>query len=200
VGAEPIEEASVNQFRRAALGAAIGIVLYGAEVPMLAAAELAVEVGGARMVASRTIVANLGASNDHRMLVAAIEAADLVGLLQGAGPFTIFAPTDKAFAELPKGAAASLLASETKEKLVALLSMHIVEGRYGAADLVVAAAAAQGEVRLPTLGGGELVVTHDGRKLTVVDAEGGKASVVIPDVDQRNGVVHVVDRVLLPRG
>lgn len=165
-----------------------------------AAAELSIEVGGAPMVASRTIVENTAASKDHTTFVAGIEAAGLAETLRGEGPFTVFAPVNKAFDKLPKGTVATLLEPDGKGKLVEILSYHVVPGRFGAADLVIAAEMAGGEVRLPTLEGEELVVGHDGRKLEVVDAKGGMAVVTIPDVYQRNGVVHVVDSVLQPRG
>ncbi len=185
--------------RRAAFAAAVGIAVPAGTVATLAAAELSVEVGGAPMVASRTIVENLGASKDHKTLVAGFEAAGLVDVLQGEGPFTVFAPVDKAFDKLPKGTLATLPAPASKENLVALLANHVVPGRYSAADLVAAAEKAGGKAKLATLGGGELVVSHDGRKLEVHDAKGGTAIVTIPDVSQKNGVVHVVDKVLQPR-
>jgi uncharacterized surface protein with fasciclin (FAS1) repeats len=197
--AAPIEERVVNLVRRAAFAAAVGIALPAGTVAMLAAAELSVEVGGVPMVASRTIVENLGASKDHETLVAAIEAAGLSEVLQGEGPFTVFAPVDTAFDKLPKGTLATLLEPASKEKLVALLANHVVPGRYSAADLVIAAEKAGGKAKLATLGGSELLVSHDGRKLEVFDAEGGKAIVVLPDATQKNGVVHVVDKVLQPR-
>jgi len=184
---------------RAAFAAAVILALPAGTVATLTAAELSVEVGGAPMVASRTIVENLGGSKDHRTLVAAIEAAGLVDILQGEGPFTLFAPIDKAFDKLPKGTLATLLEPASKENLVVILANHVVPGRYSAADLVVAAEKAGGKAKLATLGGGELVVSHDGRKLEVLDAKGGKAIVIIPDATQKNGVVHVVDKVLQPR-
>lgn len=184
---------------RPAFVAAVAIALVAGSLGTLAAAELSIEVGGAPMVASRTIVENLAASKDHRTLVAALESAGLAETLQGEGPFTLFAPIDKAFAELAKGSIATLLAPENKDSLVAILVNHIVPGRFSAADLVIAAEKAGGRVTLATLGSGELVVTHDGRKLEVLDAKGGRAIVTLPDVNQKNGVVHVVDKVLQPR-
>lgn len=189
----------MNLARRAACAVAVAVGLTAGAVVVLAAAELSVEVGGVPMVASKTIFENLAASKDHKSLVAAIEAAGLAETLQGEGPFTLFAPVDKAFDKLAKGAVAKLLEPESKDELVALLANHIVPGRSSAADLVVAAENSGGRATLATLGGGELVVTHDGRKVVVLDAKGGKAAVTIPDVAQRNGVIHVVDKVLQPR-
>lgn len=186
--------------RRTALAAAIGAVLSTGSVVSLFATELAVEVGGAPMVASKTIVENFAASKDHRTLVLAVETSGLGEVLQGDGPFTVFAPVDRAFDKLPKGTVATLLEPDSKDKLVAFLGYHVVPGRFSAADLVVAAQKAGGKTMLTTLQGEALVVSHDGRKLEVFDAKGGKAVVTIPDVNQKNGVVHVVDRVLQPRG
>lgn len=186
--------------RRTALAAAIGAALSTGSVVSLATAELAVEVGGAPMVASKTIVENIAASKDHRTLVVAVETAGLVEVLQGDGPFTVFAPVDSAFDKLPKGTVATLLEPDSKDKLVAFLAYHVVPGRFSAADLVVSAQKAGGKTTLTTLQGEELVVSHDGRKLEVFDAKGGMAVVTIPDVNQKNGVLHVVDRVLQPRG
>lgn len=186
--------------RRMALAAVIGAALSTGSSVSLAAAELAVDVGGAPMVASKTIGENIVASKVHRTLIAAIETSGLVEVLQGDGPFTVFAPVDSAFDKLPKDTVATLLQPDSKAKLVAFLAYHVVPGRFSAADLVVAAQKAGGKTTLTTLQGEELVVSHDGRKLAVFDAKGGKAVVTIPDVNQRNGVVHVVDRVLQPRG
>jgi len=186
--------------RRAALAAALCAGLSPGRLASLSAAELSVEVGGAPMVASRTIVENIAGSKEHRFLVTALETAGLAEILQGSGPFTVFAPIDKALDKLPKGTAATLLEPDSRDKLVALLAYHVVPGRFSAADLVAAAETGGGKVRLETLQGEVLVVSHDGRKLEVMDAKGGKAIVTIPDVNQKNGVVHVVDSVLQPQG
>jgi uncharacterized surface protein with fasciclin (FAS1) repeats len=190
----------VTLARPAALAATLCAALLQGSLVSLAAAELSVMVGGAPMVASRTIVENIAASKEHRFLVTALEAAGLTEILQGAGPFTVFAPIDKAFDKLPKGTAATLLEPESRDKLVALLSYHVVPGRFSAADLVAAAEAGGGKARLETLQGEALVVSHNRRKLEVTDAKGGKAIVTIPDVNQKNGVVHVVDTLLQPQG
>jgi uncharacterized surface protein with fasciclin (FAS1) repeats len=169
-------------------------------VVLLGAAELSVAVGGVPMVASRTITENFVGSKVHTSLVTAIETAGLAEILRGEGPFTVFAPVDTAFDELPKRTLATLLEPGSRDKLVSILAYHIVPGRFSAADLVVAAEKAGGKASLETLRGEVLVVSHDGRKLMVLDAKGGKAIVTIPDVNQKNGVVHVVDAVLQPQG
>lgn len=185
---------------RTALAAALCAALTPGSIAALAAAELSVEVGGAAMVPSRTIVENIVASKEHTMLVTAIETAGLAEVLQGEGPFTVFAPVDKALDKLPKGAVAKLLEPDSRDKLVAILAYHVVPGRFSAADLVAAAESSGGKARLETLQGEALVVSHDGRKLVVLDAKGGKAIVTIPDVNQKNGVIHVVDTLLQPQG
>lgn len=189
----------MKRARGTALAFALAAAPSAGGVPVLCGAELSVEVGGAPMVVSKSIVENLAASKDHTVLVRTIESAGLAEMLQGEGPFTFFAPIDKAFEKLPVGAAAALLEPGAKDTLARLLSFHIVPGRWSAADLVVAAEKAGGKAKLVTLAGGELVVTHDGRKLAVLDATGARAIVTIPDVVQKNGVVHVVDKVLQPR-
>jgi uncharacterized surface protein with fasciclin (FAS1) repeats len=194
------EEIFVNFFRCIVLAAATGAA---ASTPCfcdeLVAAELAVEVGGAPMVASKTIVENFAASKDHETFIALIENSGLVETLRGEGPFTVFAPIDSAFDKLPKEFVATLLEPEKKSERAAFLGYHVVAGRLSAADLVAAVQRAGGKSTLRTLQGEELVVAHDGRKLEIFDAKGGEAIVTIPDVNQKNGVVHVVDRVLQPR-
>lgn len=178
---------------------AAGAALCPGSAARLGAAELSVEVGGVPMVASKTIVENIVGSKDHATLVSAIESTGLAATLQGDGPFTLFAPVDKAFAGLPKGTLDTLRAPENREQLTRLVTYHVVAGRYSAADLVTRALEGGGKVILETLQGESLVVSHDGRKLVVFDAAGGKAVVTIPDAGQSNGVVHVVDRVLQPQ-
>jgi uncharacterized surface protein with fasciclin (FAS1) repeats len=187
----------LKRARGTALALALGAALSAGGGPVLCGAELSVEVGGAPMVASKSIVENLAVSKDHTVLVRAIESAGFAEVLQGEGPLTFFAPVDKAFEK--QGADAANLEPGAEEKLRALLATHVVPGRFSAADLVVAAEKAGGKAKLVTLAGSEIVVTHDGRKLAVLDAEGGKAVVTIPDIVQKNGIVHVVDKVLQPR-
>jgi uncharacterized surface protein with fasciclin (FAS1) repeats len=181
------------------------LALSGVALPLPASAqatmsgEKTVEVGGAPMYPSKTIVENAVNSKDHTTLVAAVKAAGLADTLSGAGPFTVFAPTNKAFEALPKGTVDSLLKPENKAKLTSVLTYHVVPGKVTAADLAAKVKAGNGKATLTTLQGGTLTVTDaGGGKLQIVDAKGNKAGVTIPDVNQKNGVIHVVDTVLLP--
>jgi uncharacterized surface protein with fasciclin (FAS1) repeats len=179
-----------------AIGAtAGGIVVAGPAM----AAEKTVMVGGAAMYPSKDIVDNAVNSKDHTTLVAAVKAAGLVDTLKGAGPFTVFAPTNEAFAKLPAGTVDTLLKPENKAKLTAVLTYHVVAGRMTAADLMKAVKDGKGKAMLKTVQGEELTVEEKGGMLEIVDANGGKAMVTIADVLQSNGVIHVVDTVLLPK-
>jgi uncharacterized surface protein with fasciclin (FAS1) repeats len=178
----------------AALG---GAVLSSAFAP--AFAEMTVEVGGAPMYPSRNIIENAVNSKDHTTLVAAVEAANLVETLQGEGPFTVFAPVNKAFDKLPKGMVATLLKPENNAVLTAVLTYHVIPGKISAADFIAAVKKGGGEATYKTVEGEELTVRHDGRRLEIIDAKGGKSFVTISDVNQKNGVIHVVDTVLLPK-
>ncbi len=159
----------------------------------------AVMVGGAPMLPTRTIVDNAVNSKDHRTLVTAVQAAGLVETLRGPGPFTVFAPTDAAFARLPAGTVDRLLEPGMKPQLSALLTYHVVPGRYAAADLMRLASANGGAATLKTAQGETLTVRTRGRQVMVTDARGGMATVTIADVNQANGVIHVIDTVLMPR-
>jgi uncharacterized surface protein with fasciclin (FAS1) repeats len=157
-----------------------------------------VMVGGAPMYPSKTIVENAVNSKDHTTLVAAVKAAGLVDTLSGAGPFTVFAPTNKAFAKLPAGTVETLLKPENKPKLTAVLTYHVVPGRLTAADLMDQAKMNGGKVTLKTVEGEPLTVMRRGKGLTVTDAKGQTSRITIADVMQSNGVIHVVNGVLLP--
>jgi len=192
--------------RGAALAGALSFVALGAPLfPTLAqdamapGGELTVEVGGAPMSPSKTIIDNAANSKDHTTLVAAITAADLVETLQGDGPFTVFAPVNKAFEKLPKGAAEQLLKPENKAALIATLTYHVLPGKYSAADFVAATKKVGGKAAFKTVEGEDLTISQDGRKLQIIDSKGAKAIVTIPDVVQKNGVIHVIDAVLLPK-
>lgn len=161
-------------------------------------AEKTVQVGGAPMYPSKNIIANAVNSKDHTTLVAAVKAAGLVETLQGAGPFTVFAPINKAFEALPAGTVDNLLKPENKATLTAVLTYHVVAGKYNAADLVKLVKAGNGTATLKTVAGGSLTVTLKGKKVAITDAKGGVAYVTIADVNQSNGVIHVIDHVLLP--
>ena len=168
-------------------------------LPCAAFADTTVNVGGAAMYPSKTIVANAVQSKDHTTLVAAVKAAGLVNTLNGTGPFTVFAPTNEAFAALPAGTVDTLLKPENKAKLAGVLTYHVVPGDLTSKKLAALVKAGGGTARLKTVQGGELTVAMNGpRNLTVTDASGGVADVTIEDVKQSNGVIQVIDRVLLP--
>lgn len=163
------------------------------------AQEKTVTVGGAPMYPSKNIVENAVNSKDHTTLVAAVKAAELVETLQSAGPFTVFAPTNKAFDKLPKGTVETLVKPENKQMLTGILTYHVVPGRMSAADLMKAIADGGGKAMLTTAAGGSLTAMQKGKKIVLTDAKGGMSTVTIADVNQSNGVIHVVDTVLLPQ-
>lgn len=156
-------------------------------------------VGGAAMDASSNIVTNASAAPNLTTLVAAVKAADLVETLQGPGPFTVFAPTDDAFAKLPAGAVDGLLKPEMKADLAGVLTYHVVAGNFDAAALMQQIQAGGGSATLTTVQGATLTATSDGTGITLTDAKGGTAHVTTADVRQSNGVVHVIDSVLMPQ-
>ncbi|UVK43000.1 fasciclin domain-containing protein [Mesorhizobium sp. AR07] len=156
-------------------------------------------VGGAAMYANKNIVENAVNSKDHTTLVAAVKAAGLVETLQGAGPFTVFAPTNEAFAALPAGTVETLLKPENKDKLVKILTCHVIAAKAMGADVAAMAKADGGTHKVKTVGGCELSLKADGGKVTVTDENGNVANVTIADVEQSNGVIHVIDKVLLPK-
>jgi uncharacterized surface protein with fasciclin (FAS1) repeats len=158
-----------------------------------------VMVGGAPMLASKNIIENAVNSKDHTTLVAAVKAAGLVDTLQGAGPFTVFAPTNAAFAALPAGTVDTLLKPENKAALTGVLTYHVVPGKIDAAALGKQIMAGNGMATLKTAAGGTLTAKTAGGKVMITDEKGGMATVTIADVYQSNGVIHVVDKVLLPK-
>ena len=161
--------------------------------------EKTVMVGGAAMFPSKNIVENAVNSKDHTTLVAAVKAAGLVDTLASAGPFTVFAPVNAAFAKLPAGTVDTLLKPENKGTLTTVLTYHVVPGRLTAVNLMKAVKDGNGEAKLKTVAGGEIIVkSPSAGKLTITDAKGGTSTVTIGDVLQSNGVIHVVDTVLLP--
>jgi len=155
-------------------------------------------VGGAPMYSSKNIVENAVTSKDHTTLVAAVKAAGLAETLQGSGPFTVFAPTNAAFAKLPSGTVDTLLKPESKTALTGVLTYHVVPGRLTAQELVAKVKAGGGMTTLKTVQGETLTVMQAGSGLSIKDKKGGTSSVTISDVMQSNGVIHVVDTVLLP--
>ena len=164
-----------------------------------AVSERTVMVGGAAMYPSRNIIQNAVNSKDHTTLVAAVKAAGLVQTLEGPGPFTVFAPTNEAFDKLPPGTVATLLKPANKQKLVSVLTYHVVPGRYTAAELMQMAEAKGGTTMLKTVEGEPLWFTASGGGLWVKGAGGGVAQITVPDVMQSNGVIQVVNAVLLPK-
>jgi uncharacterized surface protein with fasciclin (FAS1) repeats len=170
---------------------------------IVAAATLAVAgsdpiVGGHEMFPSKNIIQNAMNSDDHTTLVAAVKAAGLVETLQGPGPFTVFAPTNEAFAKLPAGTVDTLLKPENKEMLTKVLTYHVVAGKLSASDLKKQIMAGNGEASLKTVSGGTLIATMQGDHIVLKDEKGDMSTVTISNVNQSNGVIHVVDTVLLP--
>jgi uncharacterized surface protein with fasciclin (FAS1) repeats len=155
-------------------------------------------VGGAAMYPTKTIVANAINSADHTTLVAAVKAAGLVDTLNGQGPFTVFAPTNDAFAQLPAGTVDTLLKPENKATLTKVLTYHVVSGKYDSKALAKLIKKGHGKARLKTVSGGTLVAMMDGNNIIVRDEKGGTATVTVGDVYQSNGVIHVVNAVLMP--
>jgi uncharacterized surface protein with fasciclin (FAS1) repeats len=160
--------------------------------------EKTVQVGGAPMYPSKNIIENALNSKDHTTLVAAVKAAGLVDTLQGTGPFTVFAPTNAAFAKLPNGTVATLLKPENKDKLVGVLTYHVVPGRLAAKDLIAMAKKVGGKARLKTVEGEDLWVEAKGNAIMITDSKGNTAKLTIQNVFQSNGVIQVIDTVLLP--
>ena len=157
-----------------------------------------VTVGGAPMYPSKNIVQNAVNSKDHTTLVAAVKAAGLVDTLQSPGPFTVFAPTNEAFAKLPAGTVDTLLKPENKKTLTNVLTYHVVPGRLSAKDLMEKIRTGNGKAMLKTVEGEDLTFAEKDGKLWIWDAKGGSAQVTIRNVMQSNGVIHVIDTVLLP--
>lgn len=161
--------------------------------------EKTVEVGGAPMYPSKNIVENAVNSKDHTTLVAAVKAADLVGVLSSEGPFTVFAPTNEAFTKLPAGTVETLLKPENKETLQTILKYHVAAGKWSAADIVAAIKKGNGKYAFKTVSGGTLTAWMKGKDVYITDENGNSAKVTIADVNQSNGIIHVVDTVVLPR-
>jgi uncharacterized surface protein with fasciclin (FAS1) repeats len=155
-------------------------------------------VGGAAMYPSKNIVQNAVNSKDHTTLVAAVKAAGLVPTLESAGPFTVFAPTNEAFDALPAGTVTTLLKPENKPTLTKILEYHVVSGKYTTADLEDMIAKGNGTAMIPSVAGPDLTFKNDGTKLEVIDAKGNAADITIENVNQSNGVIQVINKVLLP--
>ncbi len=189
--------------KRFVLLAGAAVVAFAAAVapaPLLAEMmEKTVTVGGAPMYPSKNIIQNAVNSKDHTTLVAAVKAAGLVDTLEGPGPFTVFAPTNAAFAKLPQGTVDNLLKPANKDTLVKVLTYHVVPGRMTTASLMKAVKEGEGQAKLKTVEGEDIVVKQAGPgKLTITDTKGNVANVTIANVLQSNGVIQVIDTVLMP--
>ena len=180
--------------RRLALG--LGLAAAAAS-PALAQNPM---VGGAPMLENKTIVENAANSKDHTTLVAAVKAAGLVDTLSGPGPFTVFAPTNAAFAKLPPGTVEMLVKPENKDKLTKILTCHVVAANAMSPAIAKMIMDDKGTHPVKTVGGCVLQAKMTGEKITLTDENGNVATVTIADVKQSNGVIHVIDTVLLPKG
>jgi len=161
--------------------------------------EKTVEVGGAAMYPSKNIVENAVNSKDHTTLVAAVKAAGLVETLESTGPFTVFAPTNEAFNMLPKGTVETLLKPENKGKLTGVLTYHVIAGKFDSKAIAEKIKAGNGSAELTTVAGGKLWAMMKGDKIVLKDEAGGLSTVTIKNVYQSNGVIHVIDHVVLPK-
>ena len=174
------------------------VVLAAIAIAPKANAQSDPMVGGAAMYPTKNIVENAVNSKDHTTLVAAVKAAGLIETLESAGPFTVFAPTNEAFDKLPAGTVDNLVKPENKATLTKILTYHVVAGRLSTQDLWDQVKAGNGTATLTTVQGGKLMVMAKGKKLYLVDEKGGKSWITIADVNQSNGVIHVVNAVLMP--
>ena len=165
---------------------------------LTASAQSDPKVGGADMYPTKNIIENAVNSPIHKTLVAAVKAAGLVDTLSGAGPFTVFAPTDAAFAKLPAGTVDTLVKPENKDKLTSILTYHVVAGKYSTKDLDKLIKAGGGKAMLPTVNGEQLTFSGGGKHITITDSKGGTAMITVADVFQSNGVIQVIDSVLMP--
>jgi uncharacterized surface protein with fasciclin (FAS1) repeats len=183
--------------------AALSIAVIGmagsAQAQTMGMTEKTVMVGGAPMYPSKDIIDNAVNSKDHTTLVAAVKAAGLVDTLKGPGPFTVFAPTNAAFAALPAGTVDTLLKPENKATLSSVLTYHVVAGKHDAKSLMAHASKMGGKVVLKTVNGADLTVMVSGMSVVLHDGKGMTANVAIADVFQSNGVIHVIDKVVMAK-
>ncbi len=177
----------------------ISAVILTAVFGVTSYAQKTVMVGGAPMYPTKNIIENAVNSKDHTTLVAAVKAAGLVETLQGKGPFTVFAPTNAAFSKLPDGTVETLLKPENLKSLQTILTYHVVAGKMNALDIAKAIKDGNGKATLKTVSGGTLTAWMKGDKLYITDENGSVSEVTITDVNQSNGVIHVIDTVLLPK-
>ena len=181
----------------------VAVIVVAAAGTLMAAQGMTKMVGGAEMFPTKNIIQNAVNSKDHTTLVAAVKAAGLVDTLSGPGPFTVFAPTNDAFAKLPAGTVESLLKPEMKDTLTKVLTYHVVAGKWSAAEIMKGiqnskGGAKTGKFEITTVSGGKLWAWMDGKNVAITDEKGGKAWVTIADVFQSNGVIHVINAVLMP--
>ena len=174
------------------------VVLFAMVAALTAVAASDPMVGGAAMYPTKNIVENAVNSKDHTTLVAAVKAAGLVETLESPGPFTVFAPTNEAFAKLPAGTVDTLLKPENKDQLTKVLTYHVVAGRVSASDLMKQIKEGGGKATLKTVNGETLTASMQGKHIVLTDEKGDVSTVTIANVFQSNGVIHVVDTVLLP--
>ena len=193
----PLQEHSMTSIQTSRTLASFSLAVVMSAVSAASMAQ--VMVGGAPMLASKDIIDNAVNSKDHTTLVAAVKAAGLVETLKGPGPFTVFAPTNAAFAALPAGTVDTLLKPENKATLTTVLTYHVVAGKWDAAAIGKMIADGKGMATIKTVSGGTLTAKASGMGVTVTDEKGGTANVTIADVYQSNGVIHVIDKVLLPK-
>lgn len=194
---------NINRTRRslsllATLVTCSAITVVLPNIPQAQAKEKTTMVGGAAMYPSKNIVENAVNSQDHTTLVAAVQAAGLAETLSGPGPFTVFAPTNEAFAKLPTDTVPTLLKPENKDTLTSVLTYHVVVGKYSSKDILKLIKKGKGTAQLKTVQGQFLTATRDGKMIIITDAKGGVSHITIPNVMQSNGVIHVVDTVLMP--
>jgi uncharacterized surface protein with fasciclin (FAS1) repeats len=175
------------------------ILLAATSLSLAGFSQKSVMVGGAAMYPTKNIIENAVNSKDHTTLVAAVKAAGLVDVLQGAGPFTVFAPTNDAFAKLPAGTVETLLKPENKATLTAILTYHVVPGRISSSDLAKAIKAGKGKAEFTTVQGETLTALMSGKDVMIKDSKGNTSKITIMDVNQSNGVIHVIDSVVLPK-
>jgi uncharacterized surface protein with fasciclin (FAS1) repeats len=187
---------SISNLMRAAVAA--GALSFGAFAPT-AYAQDPVTVGGAPMYADKNIVENAVNSKDHTTLVAAVQAAGLAETLSGPGPFTVFAPTNDAFGKLPAGTVEGLVKPESKDTLTHILTYHVVPGKLNATDLMAEMEKNDGKFNMTTVSGDALTAMMKGDNVVIMDESGNTSMVSIADVNQSNGVIHVVDSVLMPK-
>lgn len=176
----------------------MAVALIAGNTTFTSAKEKTTMVGGAAMYPSKNIVENAVNSKNHTTLVAAVKAADLVGTLSSPGPFTVFAPTNEAFNKLPAGTVDNLVKPENKKTLTSILTYHVVAGKMDSKMLMDKIKAGGGKTMLKTVQGEELTFMMKGSNLMIKDSKGGMAKVTIKDVYQKNGVIHVIDTVLMP--